>query len=221
MEKYTDEIDFIGFAKLLFLYKRFVFLLTAFVTILVFVVSTYLPKTYSVRASFFVNQNKQSLSGSLGAYSSFLDSDSEIENRIEEVIKSRSMELVLIEKVKPFFPSSYDDSHIQKALNLKDRFTIEKTVQSLYCIEFESKNPKLSFFVVDEILKQVFVFNEKLVLSEKSNVIFILDKPELPKLPSGPRRILNTALGFVVGFFLSVLCVLGYTTVQAYDSTKI
>lgn len=216
----NDELTIFELFKLIFRYKFFVFFFTTFIVVVVFFVTLYLPKTYKVDASFFVNQSKQSPAGSLGMYSSLLGGgDTDVENRIQEVIKSRSMEKNLIRQARPFFPETYSERRIQKELNMKKNFQLTKTAQSLYRLEFESHNQDLSLFVVDEVLKQIFLFNEKLALSEKSEVIIVLDAPVYPELPSGPRRLLNMAVGCVLGFVFSVFCVVLYSMYRDSQGT--
>ena len=161
-----DEIDIVEFFSCIFLYKKHVFLFTSVIVISVLVVSLFLPKYYLSEASFFVNSSKGAVPGSLGAYSALLGSmDSEVENRIEEVIKSRSMETVLTEAAVPFFPACHNLDEVKKELNFKKNFKFKKTAKSLFTIKFESQNPELSVLIVQDCLKQIYVFNEKLGLS--------------------------------------------------------
>lgn len=204
----NNEMDLVELFSLVFSYKKILFIVTVIVMASVFGISYFLPKSYTAQASFFVNQSGGAMSGSLGVYSSLLGGDSELENRLEEVINSWSMQAVLLKKARPFFGKQDSLDEIKKQINFKGNFKLKKTPKSLFVLKFESKNPQLSFEVLQECLSQIHVFNEKLELSEKSDVISILDFPEVPKKPTGPKIVVNTIVSGIAAFFLGVVAVL-------------
>ena len=171
-----------------------------------FILNFFLPKVYLSEASFFLKADNLS-SNSLGSYSSLLgDMNSALENQIEEIIKSKSMEFFLVQETEKTFPDFFEpDSSIGGKigqLKLEKKLSISKNKRSLLTLQYSANSPELCFFIVNKVLTQINVFNELLELSEQSQIITLLDHPQVPTMPSSPKKLLNI---LVAGILFSLL----------------
>jgi len=202
---------------------KLIIFVTLSVMLITFGVNLFLPKTYKVSSSFFANSNSISANSAIQQYTALIGVGKEgnLEDKVEEVIRSESMELILSEKLKSFFPSDWDLIKIRRELNFEKKFRLVLTPKSLFILSYESTDPMLSYMVIKHCLDQVNQFNKRLKLSEKLDIIVVLDPPREPIKPTGPRVVFNTVLsGFLTGifylFFIFVRRIV--TAYKAYES---
>lgn len=207
----SDEASLLDLVKLLWKNKYIIIGSSIIGGILMFLINFSLPSLYISEASFFHRSDTPMKNGSFGSYSSLLGGlDNGLENQIEEIIKSKSLETILINNVENDFPNYFNKDLLLEEkkgqLNLKKRLKIYKNKRSLFNIEFMSTDPEVSFFVLETILKQINIFNKKLELSKQLKIITVLDAPKIKEMPEYPKKLLNISISTIFFFLLSILC---------------
>ena len=215
-----DEIDLIEIIKLLWQKKTIIILTTFIILLLTGIYSLQTEKEYRATASFFITESEKP-SNALMGYASMLgvDSPSNIESLLQNVLNSYSIKLNIAKQFETDFENSTNE-YIQKnpnnntqeyildyiihsKLQLHKNFNFSINKNNLFQLSYISNNKTLSQKILNAYLNQIIAYNESLELSAEKNLITIIDPPKIPLEKHSPKIKFNLLLGFTLGFLSS------------------
>ena len=219
-----DEIDIRELFYTLWQNKRLIFLVTLISIIIAGIISVFSPKQYKSTASFFISNSQSSSSALMGYASMFgIDTPSNIENLIQNVLESYSIKRAVAEIFRERFSHEISDYIrekdtavsedeivaflIHESLFLEKRFSFNVTKNNLFKLTFISTDPELSKHVLDVYIDLIIDYNQRLELSVEKNMITIVDPPRIPLKKFKPNTLLNLIFGSILGLSLSSIFV--------------
>ncbi len=222
---HDDEIDLIEIIKLLWQKKSIIILTTFIILVLTGIYSVQTEKEYRATASFFITESEKP-SNALMGYASMLgvDSPSNIESLLQNVLDSYSIKLNIAKQFETDFENSINE-YIQKKpnrntqehildyiisskLKLHENFNFSINKNNLFELSYISNNKNYTTMILNAYLDQIIAYNESLELSTEKNIITIVDPPRTPLKKHKPNIILNLVLSFIMGCFASSLFII-------------
>ena len=219
-----DEIDLVDLFRLLWSKKNAIIMVTTIFVILAGIYSIFSPKEYKAEASFFITSSNKP-SGSLMGYASILgiNTPSDIESLIKNILDSYSIKATIATTFKEYFKEdiqknilrktlknepAYIESFVIGQLNLHKNFSFSVTKSNLFELTYSSTDKTLTKKVLDAYITQIVQYNKSLELSAERNIITIVDAPRIPLNEFKPNIKFNLILGFMLGGFLSSLAII-------------
>ena len=220
----NDDIDLINVFKTLWANKT-KFILTIIVSTII--AAGYIliaPKEYKSQLTFFVNSDSPGSLG-LGMYSSVLGlgTPANISGLITNVVTSESMKQSIATQFRPQFePIIQDlisqeklidtDAHINAyiigKLGLYSNVSLKLNRDKLFILEYSSEDLDLVKPILDEYLSLILMYNSKLELSAKKNLITVIDEARVPLKHFWPNKKLILVLVNLLGLFSMLVFVL-------------
>ncbi|RAP34035.1 hypothetical protein DID75_00215 [Candidatus Marinamargulisbacteria bacterium SCGC AG-410-N11] len=220
----NDELDLIKLFKIIWDSKLLILSITLFcisMSIVYFYVS---PKQYKSTSSFFIsspNQNKNPLA----SYTSLIgiQSNSNIESLIKNVLKSNLIQIEVSKNYLTFFKNKIDkailenkitddeiliSNYLINTLKLHRNFSFVYTKDGLFKLSYFNSNKHLAQSVLQDYIDQITKFNENLEFSVSKNILTLIDPPNKPLGFFKPNLKLNIVFSFLVGLFFSFTFVL-------------
>lgn len=219
-----DEIDIRELFYTLWQNKRLIFFVTLIGLIVAGIFSVTAPKQYKSTASFFISNSQSSSSALMGYASMFgIDTPSNIENLIQNVLGSYSIKRAVAEIFRDRFSNEISDYIrekdtavsedeivaflIDESLILDKHFSFKVTKNNLFEMAFISTDPEFSKHVLDVYIDLIIDYNRRLELSVEKNMITIVDPPRIPLKKFKPNTLLNLILASILGLSLSSIFV--------------
>ena len=219
-----NEVDLFELIGVLWRNKKVIFLITLLFSIFSITYSLLSPKQYKATASFFITSSDKP-SGALSGYAAILgvNTPSNIENLVKNVLNSYSIKETIAQKFQPSYETLINQhissnklknipSHITNfvinELKLEEHLSFSVNKDNLFQLTYIASNKNLSKDVLDEYLSQILYYNSKLTLSAEKNIITIIDYPRVPIQHFKPNILLNIVLSLFLGIFISCTSIL-------------
>ena len=217
-------LDFYSIIKTLWK-KKLSIIGFVFLCVVISIIYSYsVQKVYKSEASFFVNsQNKAS--SSLMGYASVLglNTPSNLENLIKNVLNSESMKIQLADRFKDKFKNQVQNAikagiiqdtsdhvatYVISLLGLRTQLSIQITKDNLFRLSYVSNDPQFCKDILDQFLALIMEFNDNLELSAEKNIITLVDPPRVPIDHFKPNKKMNVILAFGSSLIFACLFVL-------------
>jgi capsular polysaccharide biosynthesis protein len=211
-EENEINIDFVSlFELLLSKIKMIVFVVLVFAVIGALVSSQVLVPKYTASVTFYVNNNKNSVSQNL-TYSD-LSAASMLVPTYIELIRSKSVLKAVEEKIN----TGYTSDELAQMISAKE----QGDDTQLMVLEVTNSNPENAYLIANAIAD---IAPTKIVELMDGSSVKVVDYAELPTVPTSPNVPKNTVIAAALGFVLSVgIVLLRYlleTNIKGEDDIK-
>jgi capsular polysaccharide biosynthesis protein len=206
------SIDFVSlFELLLSKIKMIILVVLIFAVIGALVSSQVLVPKYTASVTFYVNNNKNSVSQNL-TYSD-LSAASMLVPTYIELIKSKSVLKTVEEKIN----TGYTSDELAQMISAKE----QGDDTQLMVLEVTNSDPENAYLIANAIAD---IAPTKIVELMDGSSVKVVDYAELPTEPTSPNVPKNTVMAAVLGFVLSVgIVLLRYlleTSIKGEDDIK-
>jgi capsular polysaccharide biosynthesis protein len=206
------NIDFVSlFELLLSKIKMIILVVLIFAVIGALVSSQVLVPKYTASVTFYVNNNKNSVSQNL-TYSD-LSAASMLVPTYIELIKSKSVLKTVEEKIN----TGYTSDELAQMISAKE----QGDDTQLMVLEVTNSDPENAYLIANAIAD---IAPTKIVELMDGSSVKVVDYAELPTEPTSPNVPKNTVMAAVLGFVLSVgIVLLRYlleTSIKGEDDIK-
>jgi capsular polysaccharide biosynthesis protein len=211
-EEMTISIDFMSLFELLVSkIKMIVFMVVIFAVMGALVSKFVIVPKYTATVTFYVNNNKNSVSQNL-SYSD-LSAASMLVPTYIELIKSKSVLKTVEDKINTGFTSDQLASMISASEQGDDT--------QLMVLQVTNSNPENAYLIANAIAD---IAPTKIVELMDGSSVKVVDYAEMPTVPTSPNVTKNTMLAAILGLILSVgIIFLRYileTSIKSEDDIK-
>ena len=162
--------------------------------------------TYRAWTTFFLPSSSNS---SLNGYAALLGTNvpANIQDQLLAIAESKRVQTIVCRNILKKYPNAIPppDSLIDE---LDKKLIATKSKTGLFTLSYESQDREITKAVVEEYLRSLSLIYEEMELSADREIIRILDRPQLDKLPVRPNKSINLIISLCAGFGVGILFVL-------------